>query len=178
MINVQCQGDLTFDCWLQRRTGKDVSFYKTWDEYKEGFGTPPGDFWLGNEAMYNLTSKDDYELRIEMQVNGNELYAQYTSFQVAEESDGYRLRLGSHSGTLEEMSSGLGFSYHNDQKFSTKDVDNDHWYFGNSAVTGQGGWWYNSGSWANLNDRWGDLRWFTGSEDFYPDATEMKIRRI
>ncbi|GFO06960.1 fibrinogen-related protein 2.2 [Plakobranchus ocellatus] len=43
--------------WIvfQRRATGDVDFYRDWTSYREGFGSLTGDFWMGNEAIYNLT---------------------------------------------------------------------------------------------------------------------------
>ena len=40
----------------QRRESGDQDFYLDWDDYKEGFGDLEGNFWLGLETMYQLTS--------------------------------------------------------------------------------------------------------------------------
>ncbi|GFO06996.1 fibrinogen-related protein 3-2 [Plakobranchus ocellatus] len=40
---------------LQRRATGDVDFYRDWTSYREGFGSLTGDFWMGNEALFNLT---------------------------------------------------------------------------------------------------------------------------
>ncbi|GFR66294.1 ficolin-2 [Elysia marginata] len=71
----------------QRRVKGDVKFYRTWQEYKEGFGDPSGDFWLGNEALHSLTGKHAYELRIDMTVDGKHTFAKYSTFQIENESD-------------------------------------------------------------------------------------------
>ncbi|GFR87725.1 angiopoietin-related protein 1 [Elysia marginata] len=45
-----CQQD------TKRRSAGDVDFYRNWTEYREGFGDLDGDFWLGNDMLYNLTN--------------------------------------------------------------------------------------------------------------------------
>lgn len=42
---------------IQRREDGSVDFYKTWDEYKKGFGHLEGEFWLGLEHIYQLTNQ-------------------------------------------------------------------------------------------------------------------------
>jgi hypothetical protein len=34
-----------------------VDFYKNWQQYKQGFGDPRGEFWLGNDHIYELTNQ-------------------------------------------------------------------------------------------------------------------------
>ncbi|GFR82915.1 tenascin [Elysia marginata] len=126
-----------------------------------------------------------YELRIDLKVDGQDLFAHYTDFKIEDESNNYRLRLGTYSGTIGEASSGVGFSYSNGHEFSTFDKDNDARIFSDCAVTQQGAWWYGNCHYhyANLNGLWGSkgwggLIWYTGSESLIADWTEMKIRRI
>ncbi|KAK3782770.1 hypothetical protein RRG08_037767 [Elysia crispata] len=107
----------------QRRTKGDVYFNRDWESYKNGFGEPDGDFWLGNEAVHILTYVQPYELRIEIRSDGKDYFAHYKTFKVESESDKYRLRLGAVSGTLGGGSYGL--SYSNNMFFTTFDRDND-----------------------------------------------------
>ena len=56
--------------------------------------------FLGNEYVYLLMQNADYMLRIELQdQNGDSAYAQYTTFKINDEMDGYRLTIGGYSGT-------------------------------------------------------------------------------
>ncbi len=34
-----------------------VDFYRTWDEYKFGFGNLQGEFWLGNDHIHKITNQ-------------------------------------------------------------------------------------------------------------------------
>ncbi|KAK3785449.1 hypothetical protein RRG08_026898, partial [Elysia crispata] len=164
-----------------RRTSGAEDFYRDWAAHKHGFGAAPGDFWLGNEAIHQLTVNDPYELRIDVRVKNKDFFAQYTSFKVEAESDNYRLRLGSYSGTIGEKTN-FGLSYHNNQQFSTRDRDNDPGS-SNCAATYHGGWWYNSCHRANLNGLWrrqdsSGMQWNSGSAYIFPTYTEIKIRRL
>ncbi|GFR92456.1 angiopoietin-related protein 1 [Elysia marginata] len=167
-----------------RRTKGDENFYRTWDEYKHGFGVPPADFWLGNEAIHQLTNKHVYELRIDMRIDGKDLFAHYTTFKIENESDNYRLRLGHYSGTVGEQSES-GLSYHKDAPFSTYDKDNDEVSV-NCAKFRHGAWWYKRCYHCNLNGVWAvkksrGMKWYTRNEwggGVWASATEMKIRRI
>ena len=77
-----------------------MDFYRTWASYKEGFGSLAGEHWMGNDKLHRLTSQRAYELRIDLtDWEGNTRYAVYDSFSVADESDYYRLSVGSYSGS-------------------------------------------------------------------------------
>lgn len=43
------------------------NFNRDWTDYKNGFGDPAREFWLGNENIYMLTNNDDYSLRVELE---------------------------------------------------------------------------------------------------------------
>ncbi|XP_062599480.1 ficolin-1-like, partial [Saccostrea cucullata] len=114
---------------IQKREDEE-EFYRTWNAYKHGFGNASKSYWLGNDAIYELTKKKDQELRVELeQFNGAEAHALYSSFSVGNESTKYTLTLSGYSGTA-----GNGLGYHNLMKFTTKDQDNDKKSTSNCAV--------------------------------------------
>ncbi|GFN87395.1 fibrinogen-related protein 2 [Plakobranchus ocellatus] len=166
--------------WIvfQRRATGDVDFYRDWTSYREGFGSLTGDFWMGNEALYNLTDKDPYELRIDIRINnGQEVFARYPDFRVESESNNYRLQIGSYSGTA-----GDAMTYHNKMYFSTFDRDNDE-NSGSCAVSHHAAWWYKNCEHAELNREWAVTEtkvntWYDGKTDWKVSFTEMKMRRI
>jgi len=45
---------------IQRREDGTVDFYRNWEEYKNGFGNQNGEFWLGNEQIYQITNQGKY----------------------------------------------------------------------------------------------------------------------
>ena len=102
--------------FLQRRESGDVSFNQTWENYTRGFGDLSGSFWLGLETAHQLTSKREYELRIDLQFQSIIYHAHYDIFRLAGESDHYKLEVSGYSGTA-----GDSLSYHNMMAFSTPD---------------------------------------------------------
>ncbi|XP_016894595.1 fibrinogen-like protein 1 [Cynoglossus semilaevis] len=145
---------------LQRRTNGGETFNRSWTQYKDGFGdleSESGEFWIGNDKLHNITSQGNYTLRINLEdFDGNQRYAEYQEFKVANEEDFYRLTFGAYTGTAGDALSGslqVGVSEwagHRGMKFTTYDQDNDN-YRGNCAREDKGGWWFNKCHSAHLN---------------------------
>uniref|UniRef100_A0A1I8NL48 Fibrinogen C-terminal domain-containing protein n=1 Tax=Musca domestica TaxID=7370 RepID=A0A1I8NL48_MUSDO len=119
-----------------------VDFYRNWDEYKMGFGNPPdGEFFIGLEKLHQLTTAaENIELKIILRDwEGEERYALYDGFQIADEGQNYKITiLGDYSGNA-----GDAMADHKGQQFSTRDKDNDN-NKSNCAKTWNGAWWYNN----------------------------------
>ncbi|XP_010840197.1 PREDICTED: angiopoietin-4 [Bison bison bison] len=132
---------------IQRRENGSVNFQRNWKDYKQGFGNPAGEHWLGNEVVHQLTSRATYSLRVELQDwEGNEAYAQYEHFQLGSEAQLYRLSLSGYSGSAGRQSS-LVLQGTN---FSTRDADNDNCLC-KCAQMLSGGWWFDACGLSNLN---------------------------
>ena len=85
---------------FQRRLDGSVDFYRAWESYKNGFGDLNSEFWLGNDNLHRLTASGDVMLRVDLEdFDGNITYAKYTTFQVADEADKYRITIGGYNGT-------------------------------------------------------------------------------
>lgn len=57
------------------------NFNRDWADYKNGFGDPAREFWLGNENIYMLTNNEDYMLRVELEdFEGNKRYVAISKF--------------------------------------------------------------------------------------------------
>lgn len=69
-FQVFCDMETSGGGWtiIQRRKSGLVSFYRDWKQYKQGFGSIRGDFWLGNDHIHRL-SRRPTRLRVEMQVS-------------------------------------------------------------------------------------------------------------
>ncbi|BFZ20964.1 hypothetical protein BsWGS_24004 [Bradybaena similaris] len=163
---------------IQRRTKGDVDFYRGWEDYKNGFGTPDTDYWIGLEVIHNLTSQGYSQLRFDLQFIGQNYFENYSDFDVDHEFFQYRLSVGEFSGTA-----GDSLTYHNGQKFSTHDNDATN---SNCARWLGGAWWYedrNCGM-SNLNGQWGagendwGINWNSLSIRISLNSTEMKVRQV
>jgi Fibrinogen beta and gamma chains, C-terminal globular domain len=101
---------------IQNRFDGSTEFFRGWNEYKDGFGNIAGEFWMGLEKIYELTSSRVYELMIVMEsFEGEKKFAKYSAFGISGESSLYTLNLlGKFSGDAEDS-----LKYHAGMKFST-----------------------------------------------------------
>ncbi|XP_036944949.1 angiopoietin-related protein 6 [Acanthopagrus latus] len=151
LLQAWCEQSRAQGGWtvIQRRQDGSVNFFRTWEQYKQGFGNLDGEYWLGLEHLYWMTKQATYKLRVALEDwQGRQVFAEYDSFHLEPESDWYRLRLGQYQGTA-----GDSLSWHNNKAFTTLDRDKDS-YTGNCAHFQKGGWWYHMCAHSNLNGVW------------------------
>ena len=157
IFSVPCDMTTNGGGWVvfQRRIDASVDFHRNWAEYKNGFGDLNGNFWLGLKKLHLLAGPGKRAiLRIDLKhINWPYMiYAEYSTFEIANEADMYRLKVEGYSGNATDSLADHTKSHHvmNGQRFSTKDKDNDH-FSGNCADHFKGGWWFNSCHGSNLN---------------------------
>lgn len=189
-LRVFCDMETDGGGWLvfQRRQDGGTDFWRGWESYARGFGNISGEFWLGNEALHELTATTPMELRIDLRTTRDSAFAIYRDFTVGSAEERYRLRVGAFSGTA-----GDALSYHSGSPFSTRDRDSrdprdrrdpsGRPHPPPCAVAYGGAWWYRNCHYANLNGRYGTpqdhqgIHWFPwkGFNVSIP-FTEMKLR--
>ncbi len=139
-VNVYCDMVTDGGGWIvfQRRKDGTGDFYRTWEEYRSGFGDLSKEFWLGNDNLDKLTALSGrWQLRVDLRDwDDKDEYATYHGFSVS--GDDYILRLDSY---VEQGGAGDSLLYHSGRKFTTKDRDNDGVGY-NCAQEWQGAWWY------------------------------------
>ena len=171
---------------IQRRLPNGtVDFTRDWADYENGFGHLNGEFWYGLRNIHALTTQNEVELRIDMvrESDDFELHWTYQNFSVAGVSDMYRLTIGEAEGSYGTDA----MAYHDNQKFSTYDNDNDQ-DSKSCSFLHQGGWWYSHCYRANLNGphtlpaipgihtTYARLIWYDGTNFIDLSSAEMKIR--
>ncbi|XP_064614104.1 fibrinogen C domain-containing protein 1-like [Liolophura sinensis] len=173
--------------WLvfQRRQDGSVDFYRNWQNYTDGFGNLYGEFWLGLKKIHLLTSQAHFELLVNMKryTNGTG-YASYSRFRVADETQNFRLLLGTFKGNA-----GDSLAWHNGLEFSTYDRDKDYNKV-NCAASYHGAWWYHGCHNSNLNglyvhvkeksqENTSSVTWYHWSSKYLPlQFSELKIRPV
>ncbi|PIK46997.1 hypothetical protein BSL78_16135 [Apostichopus japonicus] len=121
---------------FQRRVDGSVDFNRNWISYKGGFGDVSHEFWLGNDKLYHLTNKGNYQLRIDfVSRDGDPFYAKFDRFRINNESDNYRLsKIGEYSGNAGGAG---GLKNRLNYSFSTSDKNN-----GGCSDDYHCGWWF------------------------------------
>ena len=84
---------------IQRRVDGTLDFDRTWQEYANGFGVPNGEFWLGLEAIHQLTSAGAaVRLKIDLEAfDGDDVgpfTVYYDQFIVDDADSIYQLSIG------------------------------------------------------------------------------------
>ena len=200
IIQVYCDQTNDGGGWtvFQRRTDGSVDFFRDWEHYKQGFGNLQNEFWLGNENIFTSTLQGLYprgnELRIDM-TNAKKIKnsARYANFHITNAATKYTLHVNGYTGTLTDA-----LKYHNRQKFSTFDSDNDSDSSRNCASLLFGGWWFNACHNSHLNGKYysggkmstdyegknvfihTSIHWYSNGFNNRYDSlifTEMKVRR-
>ncbi|XP_077140726.1 ficolin-1-B-like isoform X1 [Ranitomeya variabilis] len=183
-LTVLCDMERDGGGWtvFQRRMDGSVDFFRDWNDYKTGFGHQNSEFWLGNDNLHRLTYSGKFHLRVDFtDFSNNHTFALYRDFSISSEEQNYTLS----SVQFLEGSAGDSLAHHRNNKFSTKDRDNDNVKH-NCAQSYRGGWWYNACHDSNLNGLYlrgnhssyaNGVNWLKGRGHHYSyQVTEMKIR--
>ncbi|XP_028819852.1 angiopoietin-2b isoform X2 [Denticeps clupeoides] len=132
---------------LQHRQNGSLDFHRSWTEYKQGFGDPAGEHWMGNDFIHTLTKAKDFSLLVLLQDSeGNKAHSHYEHFHIEGEEKNYSLHAHRFSGTAGKTSS----LTRSGTMFSTKDHDNDFCSC-KCAQMASGGWWFEACGASNLN---------------------------
>lgn len=175
-LKVFCDMDTEGGGWtlVQRRRDGSEDFYRTWASYRQGFGSPSAEHWLGNEALHDLTSSANYSLRVDLwDTAGRYKFVEYNRFRVASEAERYRLEIYGYRGNASNA-----LEYHSGMAFSTVDRDND-FSSTHCAVYYSSGWWYNHCQYVNINGKYKvGLTWYDmdALEWVQLSRVEMKVR--
>ncbi|KAL8585672.1 hypothetical protein ACOMHN_053170 [Nucella lapillus] len=160
VLSVPSYGSLTVSChdgwivFLRRKDGSE-DFYRDWKSYVKGFGNVSGEFWMGLEALYQITnsassSGGSYYLSVDLRDwNDTHGSALYTNFSLGPAHLYYPLNVSySHGSANDSLSNSNGLP------FTTKDADRDKSTKKNCAVKHHGAFWYLRCTAVNLMGRY------------------------
>lgn len=184
---VYCDQQTAIKGWtvIQKRFNGSVIFSnRTWAEYRNGFGSLTGEFWLGLDKIHILT-KTPTRIRFDLGTpDGVNRFAAYQGFTITGEDDKYRLT----TGRFIAGNCGNSFSSANGKRFSTVDQDNDN-SPKSCAQKFKSGWWHGRCHQSSLNGLYflgsssdpyhfaSGITWYTWKGYSYSlSKSEMKIR--
>ena len=163
------------------------NFIRTYEYFKDGFGTPCGSYWLGLENIHQLThwKVATNELRVDLwDWSDGIAYAKYRSFWLGRGEQEYPLFV---DGFYEDSPAGDSLVRNVGMRFTTTDNDNDYWSGVNCAESYGGAWWHrNCGYQSTLNGKYHSgssasayqgIVWYTWKGHSYSmKRAEMKVR--
>ena len=142
-IKIYCSMTLDGGGWtvFQRRFDGSVEFKnRTWLEYKEGFGNPQGEYWLGNEAVHRLTSTEEFDYMVWAKAfDGVTAKRKLLGFRLGNEASGYRFHYQGLASGYEDQplyANNKGYSNMNGAEFSAFDRGLT------VCAASFGGWWH------------------------------------
>src|SRR6218665_115098 len=164
---------------MQQKVDGSTFFQKSWIAFKKRFGDQSKNYWFGNEKLYILTNVScSCQSRVEVCRQSSTPYygqwgapnqgsitcsvADYSSFSICSEADGYRLQLGTLSGTA-----GSGMSEQNNKKFSTIHTHNVQYSSVDCGGSFGVGWWYGTSNHVDLNVPCGNTNLNEETKYFY-----------
>eukprot|EP00111_Clytia_hemisphaerica_P003109 TCONS_00008811-protein len=170
--SIRCRMSLLDGGWtvVQRRKYGDITFDKSWNEYKAGFGDLSKDFWYGNEKLHQLSKPNtDNEIIFELEsYDGIFYYPFYDGFNIGDDDSKYEINIGAYQHVYgpalppfpyeTPRADGFDMVYYNGMKFSTFDSDNDargSQHKPCSEAFKNTGWWYKNCAMCHLNSVFG-----------------------
>ncbi|KAJ1526287.1 hypothetical protein ONE63_009440 [Megalurothrips usitatus] len=161
-----------------------LNFSRSWADYREGFGDPSKEFWIGNKWLHALTRGANTSLRVDLwDWEGERAVAEYAAVAVADEAALFALTVSGYAGNASDA-----LSAHDGSPFSTWDANHDTApACCPCAPAYAAGWWFYSCFEANLNgefhthpeenEYYRGIIWEGWRGDYSLRASSMMVRR-
>ena len=156
-----------------------MSFERCWNEYAAGFGDVDGNFWLGLEAMHDLTSAQPMSLQIDVvPFNIPAVSIPYQQIHVGDAASEYLLTITSDNPGYSTLYNSLNF--HSGIKFSTYDRENDN-SSSHCAERYRAGWWFSACYRLHLNGVYGGasgISYYNMRMEYLSDISSEPIQTV
>ena len=150
-----------------------TSLVRLWAVYKQWFGDPATQYWIGSDRLSELP-QGDCVVRFDFQTTyGTLYYAQYTTIKVGDASTNYTLSIGGYMGNLTDS-----MAYSNNRMFSTFDMDNNGSIDTNCANGYAGGFWYNSCTQAAINSGPNNYLYWLSTSNPYTNPVFLNVSKV
>ena len=111
---------------IQRRISDSVNFDRGWDDYVNGFGDVDGNYWMGLEKNYQLTTTHDVNLYFKIETfEGEPFTLTLDTFSVGSAVNNYPIHFSGYSQSSNRLRRDFISTATVGTKFTTKDRDND-----------------------------------------------------
>ncbi|EDW80639.1 uncharacterized protein Dwil_GK11636 [Drosophila willistoni] len=133
---------------IQRRDKGKETFFRGWDDYKNGFGDLKTEFFYGLEKIHRMTNHELMQLGFIFKRRSSSEYWQIVKqFEISDENSNYKIvECNQEYGKFPHQ-----FVHHLNYEFSTYDRKNDNHDKENCALTYRSGWWFHKCFRVNLN---------------------------
>jgi len=145
---------------------------------KESFGNTAGNYWMGLDAIHNLTMSNDTTSLVQLVISpfNTDCNITYSLFKVGGESSGYALTIGGFSSDCPNPLVGDAFQQYNNRKFMTWDNQTDNSQQGmNCAAKLGGAWWYDGTCTCDACLTQADFKWSSGFYSFSLTSVLMTV---
>lgn len=107
-FQVYCENQLAGPGWIviQKRFSGNLSFFRNWKEYKNGFGNLMDEYFLGLEKIRALTALEPHELYVHLEDFDDTIkHAKFDEFAIGNEDDDYAMNTLENIRALREIPS-------------------------------------------------------------------------
>ncbi|XP_071100897.1 fibrinogen-like protein 1 [Haliotis cracherodii] len=154
-FRVWCRMSWGGNTYIQRHTNS-TDFNRSWQDYRDGFGDPAQDFWLGNDKISYIVNGRLHRLQFDLSdVTSSFRQRIYTQFQI-DSGNKYSFSYASSWGSANSINNaGDCLGELQGQPFSTYDADHDD-SPQNCAQEHHSGFWFKACTSCNPNGVWSE----------------------
>ena len=156
---------------IQRRVSDSIDFDKDWHDYVYGIGHVNGNYWMGLEAIHQLTTAHDVSLYVKIHTyEGEPFTVKLETFFVGNATTNYTINFSGYSQSSTRLKRDLFPVELAGTMFTTRDRNNDLSGENCTSDYQRGGWWHRGCGSNNLNGNY--------EGNVIPTATGILVKYI